>query len=273
MPDSISSAPLDTIAPAPAPWQPSVCRPHEAPQMIESVQHFTIGKIPWSQGITPQPRAMLPGYDSGVMCLLITALLMLAVNFRHCSTYLKNLPDYLWSVKNRDNAFSPTHTLSETRIVFALALIVCVMEGIIIYSIFPSIVPPGWSAGAGVAIATSVAAFYYVAQLAAYSATGYIFATPRARSLWLKGFNASQSLLTITLTIPALWVLFNPGTAMTVAATAAVLYLFVRILFICKGFRIFYINSFSLVYFILYLCTLEIAPPLVLFKLARYFAQ
>lgn len=114
MPDSISSAPLDTIAPAPAPWQPSVCRPHEAPQMIESVQHFTIGKIPWSQGITPQPRAMLPGYDSGVMCLLITALLMLAVNFRHCSTYLKNLPDYLWSVKTATTP-SPPPTPSAKR--------------------------------------------------------------------------------------------------------------------------------------------------------------
>lgn len=273
MPDSLSTPRADTVAVASAPWHTSLCRPHEAPTLIESAQSFTMGKIPWSQGMQPQPRAMLPGYDSGVMCLLIAALVVLAVNFRHCSTYLKNLPSNLWSVKNRDNAFSPTHTISETRIVIAFALIVCVMEGIIVYSLVPAIVPSSWSAGAGVAIATAVAAIYYMAQLVAYSVTGYIFATPRARSLWLKGFNASQSILAITLTVPALWVLFNPGTALTVAFIAAFIYIFVRILFICKGFRIFYINSFSLVYFILYLCTLEIAPLLVLVRLARYFAQ
>lgn len=56
------------------------------------------------------------------------------------------------------------------------------------------------------------------------------------------------------------------------AVIGGVMYLMVRVMFIYKGFRIFYINSFSLVYFILYLCTLEIAPVLMFVKLARYFA-
>ena len=275
MPDTLSIAAPDTIA-APAAetlWTASVCHPDEAPTIVDSSARFTVGKLPWSHGIPPEPRAMLPGYDSGVICLLLAAFVLLAANFRHCSTYLKNLPDNLWSVKNRDNAFSPTHTLSETRIVLALVLIVCVMEGIVLYSTFHSLLlPPGWSVGAGVALATGVAAAYYAAQLLAYTATAHIFSTARSASLWVKGFNASQSLLTIFLTIPALWVLFNPGSAVTVAIISAVLYLLVRILFICKGFRIFYINSFSLVYFILYLCTLEIAPIFMFVKLARCFA-
>lgn len=273
MPDSLTIAAPDTVAvPTEAPWTLPVCHADEAPTLVESAASFTIGKLPWSQGIPPTPRAMLPGYDSGVICLLLTALVLLATNFRHCSTYLKNLPDNLWSVKNRDNAFSPTHTLSETRIIIALALIVCIMEGIVVYSSCRAILPQSWSAGIGIAFTTGVAAAYYIAQLCAYAATAHIFASARAASQWTKGFNASQSLLTIFLTIPALWVLFNPGSAFTVAVISAIFYILVRILFICKGFRIFYINSFSLVYFILYLCTLEIAPILMFVKLARCFA-
>ncbi|MDE5596138.1 MAG: DUF4271 domain-containing protein, partial [Muribaculaceae bacterium] len=38
--------------------------------------------------------------------------------------------------------------------------------------------------------------------------------------------------------------------------------------FIWKGFSIFYNNIFSLVYFILYLCALEIIPLIYVFQLA-----
>ncbi|MDE6240375.1 MAG: DUF4271 domain-containing protein, partial [Muribaculaceae bacterium] len=45
-------------------------------------------------------------------------------------------------------------------------------------------------------------------------------------------------------------------------------YLLFRLVFISNGFSIFYRNIFSLVYFILYLCTLEIIPLIYVFKLA-----
>ena len=285
MPDSLAVTPMsaDTAAvlsgdaaPAPAAaadtllWH-KVCRADEAPSLVGVKQSFTMGRIAWSQGMPAEPRAMLPGYDSGVMVMLIAALVILATNFRHCSTYLKNLPANLWSIKKRDNAFDETHTLSETRIVLSMALIVCIMEGIIVYSLLPGIVPPGWGVGAGVGIATAAAGLFYALQLAAYSFTGYLFGTPRDRSLWVKGFNASQALLVILLTVPAHWLLFNPGAAVSVAIIAAICYFLAKMVFICKGFRIFYENSFSLLYFILYLCTLEIAPIFALVKIAGRF--
>ncbi|MCH5320108.1 MAG: DUF4271 domain-containing protein, partial [Paramuribaculum sp.] len=49
---------------------------------------------------------------------------------------------------------------------------------------------------------------------------------------------------------------------------AMVLYVLARIMFIVKGFRIFYTNSASIVYFILYLCSLEIVPVTIFFYLA-----
>jgi len=42
------------------------------------------------------------------------------------------------------------------------------------------------------------------------------------------------------------------------------LYLVARLIFIIKGIRIFYSNLTSIVYFILYLCAVEIVPVVVM---------
>ena len=53
---------------------------------------------------------------------------------------------------------------------------------------------------------------------------------------------------------------------------AIILYFCCRIAFICKGFRIFYSNLPSLVYFILYLCSVEIVPLVLLGAGTVYFS-
>ncbi|MFG6389490.1 DUF4271 domain-containing protein, partial [Muribaculum sp.] len=83
---------------------------------------------------------------------------------------------------------------------------------------------------------------------------------------WLKGFNATQALLGFLLLVPALAVLFYPAAALSLISISALLYILARIVFICKGFRIFYHNFPSLLYFILYLCTVEIIPVLLVYR-------
>lgn len=117
-------------------------------------------------------------------------------------------------------------------------------------------------------MAICVAAAYYLFEIAAYSTVGWVFGGKFAYTQWIKGFNASQSLLGITLIVPALIVLFNPSLGKSMTIIAIVLYGLARFIFICKGFRIFYKNPYSLIYFILYLCALEIAPLVSIFKMS-----
>lgn len=240
------------------PWESHVCTADEAPVVLQG--HFITGRVPYTRGMLPEPRAILPGYDSGVVCLLLAAFVILAANFRNYSLYLKKLPSNLWSVKTRGNVFDDAHTLSETRMVIAMTVVLCVLEGVLLFSVLRPFMVSWARVGVAVSILSGAAMLFYLVQLAVYSILGYIFATPRASALWLKGFNASQSVLAMLLVVPALWVLFNPGTATLMAIIGASAYVLGRILFICKGFRIFYDYSYSLVYFILYLCALEIAP-------------
>lgn len=53
-----------------------------------------------------------------------------------------------------------------------------------------------------------------------------------------------------------------------VFVVAAAAYIAARVTFIAKGFRLFYDNFLSLLYFILYFCTLEIAPVAALYLIS-----
>lgn len=109
---------------------------------------------------------------------------------------------------------------------------------------------------------------FYLWQLAVYGTIGYAFADRDATRQWLLGFNSSQVLLSFLLIIPALLSLFYTGLTNLMLILAVGCYILTRILFICKGFRIFYTNFSSLLYFILYLCALEIIPLLILRRLS-----
>lgn len=258
----------------PLPWQPKVCRETDGPASAAEHRIFAVGQIPYLRGLQPQPRTTLPGYDSGVLCLLIGLFLLLSYNFRHYSTFLKNFLTDLVSVRRREGTFE-VRTFSETGVLMSIVLVACLSEGIIINAQLTRLGMMGTWPGVFFVVGgvTLVAVLYYLWQLAAYATVGYVFADKVSARLWMKGFNASQALLAFMLFIPALVVLFNPGAAAVVVPVAIFSYLLARLLFICKGFRLFYDNFSSLIYFILYLCTLEIVPLVVLYRAAGFLSS
>lgn len=267
----IYGQPTDSL---PAPFAPASCVEVQAPTSAAETATMTLGKIPYTTGIRPSERQLLPGYDSGVLCMLIGVFLLLAYNFRHYSTYLKNFSYDLWSVRHTDDSFG-VRTFSETGIQVSVVLLACLCEGIIVNA--------GLSVG-GVTRGTLptyvvigglmlIASLYYLWQLLAYRVVGYVFTDKISARQWLKGFNASQALLGLALTIPALVVLFNPEQAGVVLIIGATCYILARLIFIFKGFRLFYDNFGSLLYFILYLCTLEIVPPVIICRFIGFLSQ
>lgn len=260
------------VAPHRTPWEVTVCREADAPVSEAERSQMTVGKIPYRSGIEPEERPTLPGYDSGIACLLLGVFLLLAFNLSRYSTYIKTFTQDLWSVRRRENVFN-VRTINETRVQMSLLLLVCICEGILAHALTPA--TPLWGRLGMfpvVLILTSVAALYYLAQTVAYRLVGYVFSDRVTSRQWLKGFSASQSLLGLALTIPALLVLFNPGAAFIVVPIAVFLYFTARLIFISKGFRLFYHNFDSSIYFILYLCTLEIIPLILLVRAYGFIA-
>lgn len=246
----------------------TLCRETDAPRAL--TEHIAMrGQIPYLEGIAPQSRPVLPGYDQGVVIMLLGVFMLMAVNVRHYTTFLKTFTHDLWQVRRRSNAFDE-RTLRETRITVSFVILVCVCEGIMLFSV------PGEGLSRScypvlyIGLFSLLALVYYVFQLTAYYVVGKVFTGNIETGQWVKGFNASQALLGLALVIPALSVLFDPGLAYVMTMVSAGLYLVARFIFIIKGFRIFYTIPTSLIYFILYLCTLEIVPLFMIYRTGAF---
>ncbi|MDE6099380.1 MAG: DUF4271 domain-containing protein, partial [Muribaculaceae bacterium] len=224
----------------------------------------------WQSGINGNRRQNLSGSDSGLLTILTLIFVALALNFRHCPKIFSNFSSELLSVRRRANVFDE-HTTNETRVLILLIIQYVAYLGILLYAL----------AGLGHTLETShifqttaslmgLAGAYYCFQLCAYNVVGYVFGTPDNRRQWIRGFNASQALAGLTLMIPALITIFYPDAARPTLAVAAVFYIIARAAFIIKGFRIFFTGISSLVYFILYLCTLEIIPVIIIYRVTLY---
>lgn len=246
------------------------CRESDAPSSAAEIALcHTYTRPPYTNGIEPISRPELPGYNSGIMALLITVFLIITINCRHQTTFLKTFTQNLFSVRRRANVFDEHSTTNEARILISFILLLCISEGILIFTAAESkgIDLPNFGS---VALFSGLCLIYYIIQVVVYSTVGYVFTTPKRAIIWLKGFNASQTFLGISLAPPAIISLFYPEAATILLSIAAVLYVIARAIFIFKGFRIFYNNSLALLYFILYLCSLEIIPLIIIYKASLY---
>lgn len=246
------------------------CYEPQAPGVAHLGITVTTGKMPWTSGLAPEPRTLLPGYDSGVMCMLVVLFLFLTTNFRHYSTFIKTFAHDLFSVRTRANVFDERNTTREIRVQISLILMACFCEAILIYSALTFRSPHAGSPFKAIGSITCITLIYYLWQLIAYNVVGSVFAGRLRCSQWIKGFNASQCLLALPLLVPALLALFYPAVSFSMAEIGAGLYMIARLIFIFKGFRIFYTKSYTLVYFILYLCALEIVPVLFIYKASLF---
>lgn len=264
------SALTDSIT---APFAPRLSREFQAPTSAADRIGATVGQVPYTTGLVPEERQLLPGYDSGVLSLIIAVFLLLAYNFLHYSTFLKNFTYDLLTVRHTDDN-SAVRTFSETGVQMSIVVIGCLCQGIIVNAAMNAgilaVALPTFTVISALGV---IAVGYYFWQLLAYRLVGFVFTDKFTARQWIKGFNASQALLGMLLVVPALIVLFNPEQAKAVAIIGIVCYVLTRLIFIFKGFRLFYENFGSLLYFILYLCTLEIVPPVVIIKIIGLFSQ
>lgn len=239
----------------------NICTEAEAP--FSAADSIAYASIPpsWTTGMAGTPRPVSPATDSGIPSMLLAMLVLIGLNIKPLRRVLAALPAELLYVRRRDNAFDE-HTANEARAQALLIATTCIMEGLLLFmwtGNIHSATSAQWVLNAAGCL-IGLAAAYYVFQLAACATLGYVFTDPLSANLWRRGLNASTTALGISLTVPTLVALFYPALTSKMLVIAAALYILSRICYISKGFRIFYYNFGSLLYFILYLCTLEIVP-------------
>lgn len=255
--DSIDNLPIvRAVAPAWMP-EPDTCAVTE-----------TVAQPDFHEGI--EPAALQPGGGSTVLTLLMVGVLFVgAVNAQGVTRALKKFKSELLTVRNRPNVFDDeTSVPLPLGILFALIFII--FGGITLYN-FPE--RPAAPSLAGVAASMGLVGAYCLFQICAYGMVGYVFADDEQNKRWLGGFYATQALAGLGMAAPAIVAVTCPPLcdAMTIISLSA--YAIAHLLFIIKGFRIFFHEIGSLLYFILYLCTLEIIPIVCLYRISMFVAD
>ena len=215
-----------------------------------------------------QPFARSPLHDTASMSLLLAGLLAVALCYHTGYKYIENFFHYMFSTRRRGNLFED-HTVNETSILAALIANTCIVEGFIIY-LTVQLLQPALAAKLQANVFPHIAAYcglaagFYIIQWLVYKVLGYTFSDKIGSRLWIDGFKSSQAFLGLLLLPVLVLLMLYPAHGKMLIGVAAILYLVGRLIFIYKGFRIFYSNLSSIVYFILYLCAVEIVPLAVI---------
>lgn len=224
----------------------------------------------WTDGIEGSALQNPTSGNSGILTVIVTLFVILSLNFKECKKLFVRFAEELRSNKKRKNAFDE-HSNHESRLTVLTIVQYLVYGGIILAGIVTSrnyeMISNDYDFST-LATAILIFAVYYVFQICAYEVTGYTFGGAGSGVRWLRALNASQSLAGLGLIFPALMILFYPQATFAMSIVGCVVYVIARLIFISKGFSIFYNNIFSLLYFILYLCALEIIPVIYLYKVA-----
>lgn len=213
-----------------------------------------------------EPEASVPSYANStpMAMLLMGTLLLAALNASSVVRALKAYRAELWSVRRRPNVFDDESSVPPL-IAFILALIFVVFGGVVLYNVH-GIPEPATFVGAAASMALLGA--YYIFERCAYWIVGDTFTSAEGLRRWLGGFAATRAYAGLALIVPATLLVYQPQWHSTLITISLSIYFAARLLFIIKSFRIFYTKIWSSLYFILYLCTLEILPIAIIYRLS-----
>lgn len=224
-------------------------------------------------GIEADPRPVTPASSPAVSLLFILFIATVIYNLRHTRRLFASFSSDIFGNRERKNLFEE-HTAYETRSLIVLMLQFCLNGTILLYL---TVAPPGLGLALTPArlnlimlLLCGISAGWYLFHIIAYTVIGRVFSTPENTSGWISVFNLSMAVFSLTSLFPIASALYLPDTRKTMLIVTAVLFGAALLLTLIKGFRIFFTNLFSILYFILYLCTVEIIPLTAVYAAARF---
>lgn len=201
------------------------------------------------------------GHDMSWVLLAMFALFaLLCFRVSRNTKFVKSLLSDLTSLRDRGNMFDDT--VREKSFLVMLSVMCAMTTAILLYEVTLSwgVLPPGLPAVSGMLMCLVATGLYCCVMPLVYLAMGRVFGNAHDTRLWMRGFTASQGMLGLLLFPLALAELFYPTAGYVLIPLSLALFAAIKILFICKGFRIFFTDYSSWVIFFYYLCSLEIVP-------------
>lgn len=218
-------------------------------------------------GMNPSSYMPTPLHTSGTLILLVVSFLLICFCYRIGYKYIKTFIPNMWSNKRTENHFDD-HTSREKFISAALLLQTFIAEGIATYCGLTIYLPEFITTNITISILGLVLCWmlYHFIQLGVIRFLGYVFCSQKETNICIKGHNATVSLIGLIIAPFSTLMLFLPTQDNAFLCIIISLYILGRLVFNIKCFRIFYKNLFQYLYFILYLCSIEVVLPIFLIR-------
>ena len=255
-PDSLPYGHVDTIPRKSfAPFQTDI----ENCQVVESSY----------QGSSLTPKTLANNDGIGIMFIFLFVIAALA--FRRGYILLFQIIRYLFDVKERSSIFVSS-TVNETQLRVSLLCTLFFAEGIFLFHFTGNFFTGNIELATFLSVITLAvaASIFYFMQIFLFHLLGYTFSCRTEIGLLIENFISVNALLGIVLFPVALLYTYIPPLSGLWLTCAVICYILARIIFIYKVVKIFLRDISGLLYFILYLCALEIAPLFLMYRGALF---
>lgn len=233
----------------------------------DTVAHDTTYVIVLDPPAAPPSAGRPREAGSTGMSWVLTALLLLfvivAVRFRNNSKYLGALLRSAVEVRERGNVFDDT--VREMSFMIVLNAMWSICAGILLHILAGG---GGASTPLGMGKCIGLAVAYEFFMILCYETVGTVFSDRLHTRMWVRGYLAATGLTTLVLFPAALLGVCYPEEARLALWMGLSAFIIGKIVFISKGFRIFFTRIGAWVLFLYYLCSLEIVPLVLLYVVA-----
>ena len=219
-----------------------------------------------------EPAPQRPEGNTGVSFILsglFLILLVIALRYRNNVKYVVTMVRNLVETRTRQNVFDDT--VRETSLIVLLNILLFGSAGIVMWVVYQFYNPESVatvSKPVGMLIAMALAAVYSLFMWMSYICVGWVFSDRSHAMLWVRGYAAGQALIAPIIFLTALVGLCRPETSLEVGIVSAAVFILAKLAFIWKGYRIFFNQFSSWVLFLCYLCSLEIVPLILCYRIA-----
>lgn len=226
---------------------------------------------------TAAPPAPDPNI-SWIYLILTGLFIVVALRFRKSPHFIRAIATDLTDTRERGNVFDDT--VRETSLLVLLNILWSVSAGVMLWSLLTlsgsEAAEEGWSfslpdnRAGGIGLCMGIFILYTGAMLLAYWIVGNVFTDSNRTLSWIKGATASTALETVVFFPVALLLLCQPQWTVELLIIGASAFIIGKLVFIFKGFRIFFTRFSSWMVFLYYLCSLEIVPLILTYLLSLY---
>lgn len=206
---------------------------------------------------------------SWLMLIVVGIFVTVCFRYKNNFKYIKVMISDLTEIRSRSNMFDDT--VRESSFMIALN-VMCVVSVALLFHLSSNLYIESFSVlplAKSILISIGVTIAYYVFQIASYWVCGNVFGDSLKTSIWLKGFTSNQGLLGVILFPIALISMFYSVASEEMFIIGATCFILGKIVFIFKGFRIFFTEISSWLLFLYYLCSVEIIPMIFAYFLVE----